>query len=231
MRPAFAHSLGIIAILGFVAGVTSPAVAAVAPLGTGSFGTNGSTTAGTTLAVTVTGAVPVGNTVIVSFAMDPTTGTVSCTDLQGNTYVQDVNIQNGSAGSGVRTVLFSSAVTTALASGNTITITHPSVTARAASVSVFSGVLGAGRLDRTATGTGSSATPATAATAATNQADELLIGTFGVESRLSSTTFAAGTGYTGLTVGTTTGMIRTVAAPSMVSLDSACAPPSPIFGS
>src|SRR5712664_1093804 len=46
-------------------------------------GTSGSSTAGTILAVTVAaGGVPVGHTVIVTFAMDPAPGAVSCADAR-----------------------------------------------------------------------------------------------------------------------------------------------------
>src|SRR2546426_671131 len=45
---------------------------------------------GTSVFVTVPAAgVAAGNTVIVTFAMDPASGTVSCADSKGNTYTQD----------------------------------------------------------------------------------------------------------------------------------------------
>ena len=98
-----------------------------------SLGTNASQSSGTSIAVTLTAAVAAGDTVIVTFAMDPATGTVTCADTKGNTYTADADVTNGSGTSGVRTIVFSAPVTTALVSGNTITVTHPTATARAAS--------------------------------------------------------------------------------------------------
>jgi cysteine-rich repeat protein len=158
-------------------------------------GTNGNTTTGSTIAVTVAaGGVAVNNTVIVAFAMDPATGAVTVADTRGNTYTSNADVSNGSGTNGVRTVVLSTRLTTALLAGDTITVTHPSVAARAVSVNVFSGLAGASVLDRTATGTGTSTAPATPATAATTQADELLIGAMGVETG-STETFTLGASY------------------------------------
>ncbi|HYY05196.1 MAG TPA: hypothetical protein VE997_01365, partial [Candidatus Limnocylindria bacterium] len=88
-------------------------------------GTNQSQTSGTSIAVSVPAAgVAAGNTVIVTFAMDPVSGSVTCADTKGNTYTLDADVMNGTSGSGngVRTVVFSAPVTTALVSGNTITV-------------------------------------------------------------------------------------------------------------
>jgi len=91
-----------------------------------------SKTSGTSLAITVPVAgVAVGNSIIVSFAMDPATGTVSRTDTASNSYAVDRDQLNGSGTSGVRAVILSAHNVTALASGDTITCTHPSVAARA----------------------------------------------------------------------------------------------------
>src|SRR2546425_532508 len=94
-------------------------------------GTNASTTTGTTIPVTVPAAgVAAGNTVIVTIALDPTSGSVTCADTKGNSYSKDADVTNGSAAAGARTVIFSARVATALTSGNTITVTHPSVATR-----------------------------------------------------------------------------------------------------
>ena len=169
-------------------------------LGVTSIATANSTTPGTGLELTVPASgVPLGNTVILSFAMDPVSGTVSATDTQGNTYSVDKDNMIGTSGSGtgVRTVIMSAHVTTALISGNTITIYHPTVTSRAASACFASGLVTASRVDQTASGGSSSAgtAPVTASTT-TLYADELLIGAIGIENR--STTFTAGTLYTAL---------------------------------
>ena len=72
-----------------------------------SLGTNASQSSGTSIAVTLTAAVAAGDTVIVTFAMDPATGTVTCADTKGNTYTADADVTNGSGTSGVRTIVFS----------------------------------------------------------------------------------------------------------------------------
>src|SRR5262245_9487860 len=171
----------------------SEASAAIAFVQT--IGTIGSGSTGTTLTVTVpAGGVAATDTVFVSVSIDPSAGTVSCTDSGGNTYTVDVDVQNGSGTSGVRTILLSSLITTPLNAGDTITVTHPSVDSRAISVSEFSGV---STLDRTASATGSSASLSSGATATTNQADELLFGNIGTEAKKTDP-FTPGTGYTGL---------------------------------
>src|SRR5689334_23171947 len=85
-------------------------------------GTAGDRTAGaTSLTITLTAGAAVGNTVIVSFAMDPNNNAVTCADSKGNIYTADISVQNGTdnSGTGTRTVVFSAPVTTALVAGNT----------------------------------------------------------------------------------------------------------------
>jgi len=162
-------------------------------------GTAGNTTTGTTIAVTVPAAgVAANNTIIVTFTMDPAAGTVSVADTRGNAYTSNADITNGSGTSGVRTVILSARVTTALTSGNTITVTFPSVAAKAVSVNEFSGIAAGNVLDRTSTATGTSTAPTSNATAATQQADELLIGAIGAETSTTET-FTVGASYTALT--------------------------------
>src|SRR5207244_8500746 len=98
-------------------------------------------TTGTSISITVpAGGVAFGHTVLVSFAMDPAAGAVSCTDSKGNSYSAVVDFANGSGTTGVRTVVFSARIVTALVGGNTITVTHPSGAARAVSINEFSGL-------------------------------------------------------------------------------------------
>ena len=168
-------------------------------LGVTSLNTANSTTLGTTLAVTMpAGGVPVGNTVILTFAMDPNTGTVSATDDEGNSYSVD-NDNNVSTGvtTGVRTVVLSAHVTTALVSSDHVTITHPSVTSRAASACYVSGIVSASRVDQTAVGgSTTAATSGATGSATTRYKDEVLIGAVGIEN--SSTAFTVGASYTAL---------------------------------
>jgi predicted secreted protein len=163
-------------------------------------GQNSSTSTGTTISVTVpAGGVAAGNTIIVSFATDPTntpTGAVTVADTKGNIYTKDADIANGTGTSGVRTLVFSAPVTVALVSGNTITVTYPSAAAKAVSICYANGLISASRVDVTHTGTGNSTAPTSGATANTTQTSELLIGAIGTESRTSSTTMTAGSGYT-----------------------------------
>ena len=92
-------------------------------------GTSSSAVTGTTIAVTVPAAgVAAGNTVILTLAMGDAAGTVSATDTSSNTYTVAADVTNAAH---VRTVILSASNVTALASGNTITVTHPSVASRA----------------------------------------------------------------------------------------------------
>jgi len=102
--------------------------------------------AGTTLTISpVTAAM--GNTIFVLFAMDPASGSVTVIDSKGNTYTQDKDVTNGSGTSGVRTLVFSARVTTAL-SGDTITITHPSAKARVANALMVNDLVAASWTDQ-----------------------------------------------------------------------------------
>src|SRR5438552_15036733 len=162
-------------------------------------GVDGNTVAGTSISVTLAGgvSVAVGHTLIVTFVMDPSAGAVSCADSKGNSYTVDADVTNGSGTSGVRTVVCSATVATALGTNNTITVTHPLATSKALSVNEFSGVRAAA-LDQTAGATGNSTTPASGATALTAQPNELLIGAIGVETKKTES-FTAGAGYSALT--------------------------------
>ncbi|MBM2802689.1 MAG: hypothetical protein HW419_582 [Deltaproteobacteria bacterium] len=172
----------------------SPAAAQIAFVKT--IATNATNTTGTSIAVTVPAAgVAAGNSIIVSFAMNPATGTVSCADTASNSYGVDRDVVNGSGTSGVRTVILSADNVIALASGNTITCTHPSVAARAVSANEFSGLAVSAARDQTAGAIGSSMAPSSGSTPTTAQAVELLIGAIGVEGK-SNETFTPGSSYT-----------------------------------
>ena len=95
-------------------------------------------TAGAFIDVPLTAGAAVGDTVVAIFAMDPiSTATITVTDTGGNSYTQQTSVVQGSAANGVRTVVLTAPVTTALSSGNNIRITHTSVTSRAASSTAF----------------------------------------------------------------------------------------------
>jgi YD repeat-containing protein len=159
-------------------------------------GTASSTTTGTTLSVTVPAAgVAAGTSVVVSIAINPSSGTVSCSDSGGNSYAVDRNVTNGSGTTGVRTIILSAHNILALTSGNAITCTHPSVSARAMSANQFSGIASSAPRDQTMAGTGTSAAPSSGSTPTTTQAYELLLGAIGVEGPTTDT-FTAGSSYT-----------------------------------
>src|SRR5439155_1556779 len=80
----------------------------------------------------------------------------SCADTKGNSYSAVVDFANGSGTSGVRTVVFAARIVTALAAGNTITVSYPSVAASAVSINEFSGL---GFVDRTASAGGNNGSP------------------------------------------------------------------------
>jgi hypothetical protein len=163
-----------------------------------------SSTSGTSFqSATFSAAVPVGNTVLVTLAMDPNSGTVSISDGKGNTYTKDADVSNGSGTSGVRTLIFSGPVTTALTTSDRITVTFGTATAvKVISVQSASGLLSASIKDQSSTGNGSTGTPNSGTTGATAQPDELLIAAIGIEDKNTPT---AGSGYTGLTGTNTTG--------------------------
>src|SRR5439155_666948 len=108
--------------------------------------------------------------------------TYGATDSAGNTYA--VNIQGAKAVI-VRTVILSAHNVQALVSGNTITVTHPSLPGtakRGLSADEFSGLAKTGTFDQSQTGFNSGAATTAAdsgATATTTQAAELLMGAIG----------------------------------------------------
>lgn len=121
--------------------------------------------------------IQLGSLVVVLFAMNNITGTVSASDDQGNTYevVADV-INTGS----VRSVL--------LASYNqiggvkpTITIIHPGSTARAAKAAEFSGVRLVNAKGTTNTGTTNASTATTSNAVTPAASGMLVVGLVGVE--------------------------------------------------
>src|SRR5438094_7250327 len=160
-------------------------------------GTNSSATTGTTIAVTVPAAgVATGDSVILTLAMADASGGVTAIDSKGNTYSLAADITNAS---NVRTVILAAHNVTALVSGDTITVTHPSASVRALSANEFSGLSPTSALDQTHTATGSSTAPSSGATAAaTSEAAELLLGAMGVAGPISDT-FTLGASYTALT--------------------------------
>jgi hypothetical protein len=109
-------------------------------------GSGSSKTSGTTLAITLTTtSYALGDYVVCGFSMDPTTGAVSFAKTAGTavigSWVTLGDIPNGSGTSGVRTVLAYAKVTTA-GTITTVTVTHPTATAKAGETFNVSGADG-----------------------------------------------------------------------------------------
>src|SRR5437667_1090562 len=182
-----------------------------APIGTANSG-NSTTTTLTQTGVTVAA----GKTIFVTVAMDGGTQTVTVSDNGSggsNSYTKDADVTNGSGTTGIRTLVFSAPVTHALSSG-TITIcsgvTAPACSGgtavnMAATSFYFNGIVSPSPKDLCHTGTGNSTTPSSGLTATTcagttpattSQADELLIGAVGFDSKMGNLT--AGDSFTNL---------------------------------
>ena len=175
-------------------------IGAPTSIGTGARSSTGSVG---TFATTVTAAVPVGNTVIVSALVSvAASSTITMTDSAGNTYSKDADVTSTTGPT--RTVIFSAPVTTALASGGTITL-NSTTTTRYFFVSAFqvSGLVSASRVDQTKTATGTNSAVSTGATGTTAQGDELLFAAFGDDINSGTPTLTAGSGFTGLTASAT----------------------------
>lgn len=159
---------------------------------------NSSKTAGTTLAVTVSSPTA-NNTYLIAFAMDSAAGTISATDnaTVPNTYTVDKDLNPGGSATTVRMAIIRANLVT-VTSLTTVTITLPSVTAKAAVVVEFAGPDLITPLDVTNSNSATSGTAATSnATGTTAQADEVIFGAIGREDDRTNTPFArTGTGMT-----------------------------------
>src|SRR5882724_4157310 len=185
-----------------------------APIGTANSG-NSTTTTLTQTGVGVT--VATGKTIFVTVAMDGGTQTVTVSDNGSggsNSYTKDADVTNGSGTTGIRTLVLYAPVTHALSSG-TITIcsgaTAPACSGgtavnMAATSFYFNGIVSPSPKDLCRSGTGNSTTPTSGTTATTctgttpattSQADELLIGAVGFDSKMGNLT--AGDSFTNLT--------------------------------
>ena len=145
----------------------------------------------TSAAVTVPAAgVAAQNTLILRLALRGTTAAaVAATDSGGNTYTVDRDVLNGNQ----RAVVLHGRVTTALTSGNTITVNFPSSTGAGLVADEFSNVA-AGAADASGAGTGTSAAPSAPVT--TTNASDLLIGAVSASGAL---TAGQPSGFTALT--------------------------------
>ena len=122
--------------------------------------------------ITTTAGVPVGATLFVTGAeaTATTTGTWAASDTHSNTYTLD---QGDSNSNGVRMGILRSSVTTAINSGDTLSVTAPvgGSANRATSAFYFTGVIAASPFDKSGTATGASLSPSVSTSAATTQAN------------------------------------------------------------
>lgn len=108
-------------------------------------GNNGNAVSGTSLVITTTAAIAVGDLVVVRVAADNltvSTPTIAVSDSGGNTYTQHRYQGNNGTGAalGVVSALLATKATTAIAAGGTITVTlGTAVTAKAAYAESFIG--------------------------------------------------------------------------------------------
>lgn len=144
--------------------------------------TGSSKTAGTTLALTTTGGVEVGESIFVAFSFDYVAADPTCADSLGNTYTKEYRLNNSTI---IGAILFRSIVT--VAGTPTITVTHSSLTARAGLAASFKNV-GTQRATggfAQAANVGAIATPGTAdGSAVAGVAKDLWIGAFALETAI-----------------------------------------------
>jgi formylmethanofuran dehydrogenase subunit C len=167
-------------------------------------GQNATSSSATSLVITTTAAVPAGAMIFLEIANHNSAAVVpsSVTDSAGNSYTL-VSAANSSS---VSETLAYALNASALASGQTITITFPSSRNAAAAAYSVTGIATASAADQQATNTtGSGASPSVGPTGTTTQADELVIGLFGYGN---SRTFTPGSGYTALATIESTGTVR-----------------------
>jgi len=177
--------------------------------GTSSFiknvGTASSTSAGTTLTITVpAGGVSAGSTLLAKVVHAYTGGGPTMTDSRGNTYTRDQTSPD--SGNTIRASLFSAQINTALEPGDTIQLTAASsVTNKALSIDEFSNLTFVSPLDVKNNNAGASATPGTTISINTSNADDLVYGLVATNGPVSEMYTEDFNGFTGLTTAGTTG--------------------------
>jgi hypothetical protein len=157
----------------------------------------GSATCGaTSLIVTVPAAgVAAGDTLVLRLALGGvTSGTIAASDTKGNAYTVDRDVLNVNQ----RAVILRARATTALVSGDKVTVTFPTATASSVFVDELSGIA-ANALDVSASGTGTSTAPTASVTPTV--ARDLVVGAVSVGA--SATANQPG-GWTALGGGTAT---------------------------
>jgi hypothetical protein len=152
-------------------------------------GNNGNTTSGTTLVITTTAPIAVGDLVVVRVSADnlsATTPTFTCADSGTNTYTVAAQAAvNATAAAGVAGAIMATKATTAIATGGTITVTlSGAVTAKSAYAESFTGF---DITQRSTSVTASATSTAAAVTSGTVNAGDLVIGSVAVQDRTAPT--------------------------------------------
>jgi len=161
-------------------------------------GNAGSTSSSTTLPIAVTSAVAANNTVIVTIVLWSYTGTMTVTDSGGNSYANDADITYSATGE--RTLVFSGRVVTPLTTSSSITVGFGGTSVQYKNASAFSvsGLVLPSAKDQAATAVGTSLNPSAGPAPTTAQANELLVGAFGVDDGGGTAAFTAGANYAAL---------------------------------
>jgi hypothetical protein len=145
--------------------------------------------------ITATGVAAVGDRVVLRFESrgDPG-GTVAAFDSKSNTYSKDADFINSS--NGQRVVVFSANITTAIASGDTIAVNHPSgADSWALAADVFTNVAATNPVDSVGTGVDTGSNPISASVTTSNATDLLV----GAVSSANSRSVTQPSGWTGFT--------------------------------
>jgi Tfp pilus assembly protein PilV len=148
----------------------------------------GTGSSGSPLTLTVpSGGVAAGSRVIVRLELRGTSSSVATiSDTRGNSWAADLDNLNIDE----RVIIWSSNLTTALSSGDSIRLTYPSSTSSAAVADAFTMVAASNAVDATGNGSGNSASPSASVT--TTAANELVVGAVGIFNTTSSPTQPSG---------------------------------------
>lgn len=159
-------------------------------------GQNNSSATGTSLVISVINADALlqGDAIVVAVCTDGTSTTPTIADSKTNTWQTDQNVTGGTTNAHVRTTIFSCVLAAGkvLANGDTITITHGSVAARAAVAVGLRGNPSTSWKDTSNGASVSGATSATTTTATTTASVVLAVGVLGYENRGISVTQPSG---------------------------------------
>lgn len=138
------------------------------------------------------GGVAAGDTLVVACGSSGSDVLTGITDSKGNTYTVD----DTEAGVPFALSSGSSKLTTALVENDTVTITRNGAGSFVKVVLIVVTGLADTPVDKVASASGTGTTPSSGATAATTQADEIVLGFCSFDAALASNDFSAGAGFT-----------------------------------